>query len=183
MAIPQQPQLKSTMFGRMPVGGQKPPKSAAPAAAGPKGVPIEHRIGIQTPPEVIWDLISDLEGWSRWNPMYPQAKGSLHIGETITATIAIPGMKPREFTATILDWVPNEQLHWRAGGGLTRMTRYMEIEQLADASCIFANGEIFGGLLGPTIARSMGRSIYRGFREMNEALKEEAETRWRERTA
>jgi hypothetical protein len=130
---------------------------------------------------VVWELVHDLAGWGRWNAMYPQMSGDVRIGEAVAGVIAIPGMKPREFTATILDWVPNEQLHWRAGGGLTRMTRYIEIEQLAEESCIVANGEIFGGLLGPTVARSMGGRIYKGFRQMSEALKDEAEARWRAR--
>ena len=90
-------------------------------------------------------------------------------------------MKPRKTTATVLEWVPNEQLHYQTVGaaGLIRGTRYVEIEQLAEESCIVSNGEIMGGLLGPTLARSVGHAVFRGLRAMNEALKERAEQRWR----
>ena len=60
-------------------------------------------------------------------------------------------------------------------GGLVKTTRYIEIEPLAEASCIVSNGEIFGGLLGPSAGRPVARSVYRGFQAMNEALKDRAE--------
>lgn len=182
MPFQQPPQLKSSMFGRMPVGGQKP-KGGAPAAKGPSGVRIEHRIGVQAPPETIWELIYDVDGWSRWNPLYAEAKGAIHIGEKLDLTVVLPGMKPQSARATVLEWVPNEQLHYQTSslGGLIKGTRYVEIEQLAPESCIVANGEIMGGLFGPQLARSIGGKVFKALRGMNEALKEQAEARWRER--
>ena len=41
------------------------------------------------------------------------------------------------------------------------------------------NGELFGGLLGPSLGKRMGRTVQRGFRAMNEALKDRAEAAWR----
>lgn len=187
MPIAPPPPLKASMFGRMPVGNPKS-KGEAPRAKGPSGLPIEHRIGIQAPAEVIWRLIYDLDGWSRWNPLYPKASGDIHIGQPIDVTLALPGETPRELRPVILEWVPNEQLHWKLSmlGGFIRTVRYVEIEQLAESSCIVSNGEIFGGMMGPGLARRMGNRIHRGFRQMNEALKAEAERVWqaeRERRA
>jgi hypothetical protein len=166
----------------MPVGGPKP-AGALPAPKGPSGVRIEHRIGVQVPAEVIWELLSEVDGWSRWNPLYEKASGTVRIGETLDLTVALPDMKPRPARATVLEWVPNEQLHYRTVGmgGLIKGTRYVEIEQLAPESCIVSNGEIMGGLLGASVARGLGRKVYKGLRLMNEALKETAEARWRER--
>lgn len=180
MPIAPQPQLKASMFGRMPVGGVKPAKGEAPKAKGPTGVPIEHRIGVQAPADVIWSLIHDLAGWERWNPLYTRATGDIRIGQAISATLALPGEQPREIHPVILDWVPNEQLHWKLSmlGGFIRTVRYLEIEQLAEQSCIISNGEIFGGMMGPSLARRLGTRIHRGFRQMNEALKAEAERQW-----
>ena len=52
MPLQSQPQLKASMFGRMPVGGPKPQGGTPAAAPGPKGVRVEHRIGIHAPAEV-----------------------------------------------------------------------------------------------------------------------------------
>src|SRR6185437_3253125 len=108
------PPLKASMFGRMPVGGQqKKGGGGAPAAAGPKGVRIEHRIGVQAPAEVIWDIVYDLDNWPAWNPLYTEASGTIRIGQPLEMTVALPGMKPQKARATVLEWVPNEQLHYQ----------------------------------------------------------------------
>lgn len=169
------------MFGRMPVGGPKPAKSdGPPPPKGPPGLRIEHRVGIQAPAEVIWDVVRDLESWSAWNPLYPKASGEIRIGGKLNLTLAVPNQEARDIEVTVLDWVPNEQLHWRLVmlNGFIRTVRYIEIEQLAEASCIVSNGEYFGGLMGPSLGKRLGRDIHRGFREMGEALKAEAERRW-----
>lgn len=181
------PQLKASMFGRMPVGGGKPKPGAGGSGgggyAGPKGVRVEHRIGVQAPAEVVWELVYDIANWSSWNPLYAEASGTIRIGEKLDLAVVLPGMKPQKAQATVLEWVPNEQLHYQTVslGGMIRGTRYVEIEELAPESCIVANGEIMGGLLGPTLARSIGGKVYKAIRGMNEALKEQAESRWRAR--
>ena len=172
------PQLKAGLFARNPNakpktgGGDTPPKPA-----GPKGFAIEHRVGVQAPAEVIWEVIRDLPQWKAWNPTYPEASGDIRIGATLSMTLALPGQSPRQIAPVVLEWVPNEQLHWKLSlmGGLVKTIRYIEIEQLAEASCIVSNGEIFSGMMGPSVAKQMGRSIHRGFREMSEALKARAE--------
>ena len=143
-------------------------------------VKLEHRIGVQAPAETIWEIISDLSSWHAWNPLYPQAEGSLRIGGQLSLTLALPGHKPETIKPTIVDWVPRDQIHWtlKMGGGLVRTYRFIEIEVLGETSCIFSNGELFDGLLGPFIARRMRRSIRKGFAEMGEALKDRAEYAW-----
>jgi hypothetical protein len=180
MPIPPPPQLKAGLFARTSGGGKPGAGGAAPKASGPRGVRIEHRIGVQAPAEVIWKTLYDLERWAEWNPLYPKASGAIRIGQPLNLTLAIPGQPEREIHPTVLEWVPNEQLHWRLSlmGGLIRTVRYIEIEQLAEESCIVSSGEIFGGWLGPSAARRMGRAVHRGFVAMNEALKRRAEAAW-----
>jgi hypothetical protein len=180
MPIGPTPQLKAGLFGRgggMPAASPGKPAGPAPKPTGPKGLRIEHRIGIQAPAEVIWEVIRDLAAWSEWNPIYPRAAGEIRIGSTLDLVVALPGQPERSLQPVVLDWVPNEQLHWRLSmmGGFVRTIRYLEIEQLAEESCIVSNGEIFGGLMGPSVGRQVGRSVYRGFLAMNEALKDRAE--------
>ncbi|WP_372786855.1 SRPBCC family protein [Phenylobacterium sp.] len=182
MPIAPSPQLKAGLFARGG-GAPKGPKTTptgAPAPKPPPGVRIEHRIGIQAPAEVIWEAISDLDSWAQWNPLYPKAAGQIRIGGTLELTLALPGQPPQEIRPTVLEWVPNEQLHWRLImlGGLVKTTRFLEIESLAEASCIVSNGELFAGLMGPSIAKRLGRSVYRAFVEMDEALKARAEALW-----
>jgi hypothetical protein len=185
MPIAPPPQLKAGLFAR----GNGTPKALKPTATGlpapkpPAGLRIEHRVGIQAPAEVIWEVISDLASWHQWNALYPKATGEIRIGGTLELTLALPGQAPQELRPTVMEWVPNEQLHWKLTTlrGLVRTIRYFEIEALAEASCIVTNGEIFGGFLGPSVGKRMGRSVYSAFSDMDDALKARAELLWERR--
>ena len=148
---------------------------------GPGGEKIEHRIGVQAPARVIWEVLADLDAWSEWNPLYTQAVGRIAIGDTLVLTLNLPDESPETIRPVITDWTPASLLHWKLSlaGGLVRSVRYLEIDELAEANCIFANGEIMGGLLGRYVAKRMGRKMYRGFAAMGEALKVRAEAQWR----
>jgi hypothetical protein len=144
-------------------------------------VKLEHRLGIQAPADAIWAVIADVPAWSEWNPLYPKAEGAIRIGSPLTLELALPGQAPRAIQPVIKDWVPNEQLHWRLRlmGGLVKTTRYIEIEQLTETACIFSNGELFEGMIGPMMARRMRGPIRAGFAAMGEAVKARVEARWR----
>ena len=142
---------------------------------------IEHRLGVAAPPSEVWKVVGDLPNWKDWNPLYPTAEGTLAFGAELTLTLALPGRKPQIIRPIVESWTPDELIHWRLKmlGGLVRTVRYIEIEKLTDTGCIFSNGEIFDGLLGPTVARSMRGTIRSGFAAMGEAVKARAEAAWR----
>jgi hypothetical protein len=179
------PQMKSGLFGmRGPAAGPQPTGVAPPPKPkGPAGIRIEQRIGVQAPAEVIWDVIYDLERWHEWNPLYPRASGRIAIGQPLDLTLALPGQPERQIQPVVLEWVPNEQLHWRLSvmGGLMKSIRFIEIDALSETGCIVNNGELFQGLMAKTALRQVGRSVHRGFGQMNEALKARAETLWSQR--
>lgn len=185
MPIAPMPQLKAGPFGTSGGSrlGPKPVNTKLPPPKAPSGLRIEHRIGIHAPAEVIWEVISDLKAWEAWCKLYPKASGEIRIGAVLDVTLDLPGQGVQEIRPTVLEWVPNEQLHWRLTmlGGLVRTVRFFEIETLADDSCIVSNGELIGGFLGPILGKRLARTIYRAFVEMNEALKARAEALWEAR--
>jgi hypothetical protein len=143
---------------------------------------IEHRIGVAASADTIWDILSDLPGWPRWNPLYPQAGGSLRIGGRLQLTEAFPNVGPRAIQPVIVDWEPSSQILWRSADGfMARSVRYLEIEKLSETGCIFANGAFFHGLLGEQTAKRARRSIQAGFNALGEALKAESERLQRDR--
>ena len=140
-------------------------------------VKLEHRTGVRAPAEAIWSLLFDIEAWPRWNPLYTKAQGVIRIGATLELEVVLPGQAPRVIRPVVLDWIPNEQLLWRISmlSGLIKTTRYFEIEEIHPGSCIFSNGEMFDGLIGPSVARRMRGPIRAGFTAMGEAVKTLAE--------
>jgi hypothetical protein len=141
---------------------------------------IEHRIGVRTPPDAVWELISDLSGWEGWNPLYPKAAGKLAIGAKLDVTLALPGGKPEPIAPVVVDWVPHMQLVWRLRllGGLLTTTRYMEIEPLDDGrASVFSHGEMFEGPASYFMPKTLRKQIKAGFIAMSEALQAEVHRR------
>jgi hypothetical protein len=144
-------------------------------------VKIEHQVGVRAPASVVWEIVRDLEKWAEWNPLYTQASGVIRIGEKLKLTLVLPDQAPRELDVTVVDWTPDEALHWKTShiAGLVKTIRYLEIEAKSPTGCIFSNGEIFAGLLGPRVARQLRPSLRKGFTALGEAVRELAEARWR----
>lgn len=151
-------------------------------APGRRGVTVklEHRVGVRAPASVVWSILSDIERWSEWNPLYTEASGKVGFGEKLTLTLSLPGRAPQVIRPQVFDWAPDEAIHWKlsALGGLLTTVRYLEIEPLSETGCVFSNGEIFPGLVGGLIARQMRRPIRAGFAALGERLREIAEAAW-----
>lgn len=110
---------------------------------------IEKRIGVRAPADRIWDLIADLPGWDRWNPVETSVEGVIAYGGSIVLSEVIPGLGERRATVRVGEWQPLAQLVWAEKRGLWfNSLRYFEIEELEQGSCIVANGFIFSGLRG-----------------------------------
>jgi hypothetical protein len=141
----------------------------------------EHRIGVQTPASVIWEMIADINGWPTWNPLYPKARGEVQFGAVLELEVALPGQAPRTIRPKVRDWTPNEQIIWDLSmmGGLIRSTRYIEIETLENGNCIFSNGEFFEGPAMRLIGKKTRRAIKAGFRAFGETVRDRAEAAWK----
>jgi len=144
---------------------------------------VEHRIGIQAPAELVWELISDFSTWEQWNPVHPRAEGQLKIGTSLSVHQALPGEPVRVIQPVVQDWVPYEQLHWRSTrlGGFVTAIRYIEIENMGPSSSTFSNGELFMGMLVRWISRDDRRKLKAAYTQMGEALRDHAEALWSQR--
>lgn len=110
---------------------------------------IEKRIGVRASTDRIWELIADLPGWDRWNPVETAVEGTIAYGGSIALMETIPGLRERRASVTVGEWTPYSQLVWLEKRGLWfRSIRYFEIEELEPGSCVVANGFIFSGLRG-----------------------------------
>jgi hypothetical protein len=152
-------------------------KGGAPKATG-GAVPlrVEHRIGAQVPPEVLWELLVEVDGWGAWNPLYPQAQGQIRIGSQLELTEVLPGRAPRQTRPVVLEWVPLEQIHWQdsRSDGWVKSVRFIEIDIVSPTGCIISNGELFTGFLAKRHLKLHGPAHREGFRAMNEALVDKA---------
>jgi hypothetical protein len=145
---------------------------------------VEHRIGVQAPAEVVWEVVSEFETWHHWNPLYRRAEGQMKIGTALTLEQHLPGRPATVIAPIVQDWVPYEQLHWRSTrlGGFVTAIRYLEIENMGPRNSTFSNGELFMGLLLRFVSREERRALKAAFTQMGEAVRDRAEAIWSERS-
>lgn len=137
---------------------------------------IEKRVGVRAPSDRIWELISDLPSWDRWNPHETGLEGRIAFGAPIALNEALPGLPERRVTARVGEWQPYAQLVWaEKRGWLFDMIRYFEIEELEPGSCIVATGAIFSGLRGELFHDRHRRAIRSAYEEIVEGLRLAAE--------
>ncbi|WP_293826721.1 SRPBCC domain-containing protein [uncultured Brevundimonas sp.] len=137
---------------------------------------IEKRIGVRATSDRIWDLVADLPGWRRWNPVDAEVEGVIAFGGRLTMTEAWPEMPPRQSLAQVAEWQPRVRLVWAEKRGfLFQSLRYIEIEELAPSNCILAIGVRFSGLRGELFHDKHRPAIRKAHEAMAEGLKTAAE--------
>lgn len=148
-----------------------------------KGHCVGHRITVEAPPELVWHLVSDVVGWSRWNPLYPKAAGAPEVGATLRYTVMLADSRPKKVTAQVTRVTENELLEYgyASMAGFVRSLRYVEVEELSPVRCRVVNGAILGGPLGQLFSRKLGDRVGLGLQTINEALKIAAERKWHRR--
>jgi hypothetical protein len=137
---------------------------------------IEGRIGVRAPADRIWELIVDLPGWDRWNPIETSVEGTIAYGGSIAFTETVADLPERRATVRVGEWQPLAQLVWMEKRGLWFNTlRYFEIEELEPGSCVVANGFIFSGLRGEMHFDRHRKALRAAVDAVAEALKATAE--------
>jgi hypothetical protein len=138
---------------------------------------IEKRIGIRASTDAIWQAISDLPGWNRWNPIEKDVEGTIAFGGQLALTETLEGQPERRVVARVVEWQPYAQLVWSEKRGLWfSCLRYFEIEQLEQpGSCIASNGFLFSGLRGEMFFDKHRPSLRHSVDAVAEAWKATAE--------
>lgn len=135
-------------------------------------------IEINASPGKVWRILTDFEAYPNWNPFIKKIKGSLAVGEKLEVFIQPSGAKGMTFKPTLLTVEKEKELRWLGKlfvSGLFDGEHFFKIEALSENKVKFIHGEIFKGLLVGFLAKSLDTDTLRGFREMNEALKNLAE--------
>jgi hypothetical protein len=141
---------------------------------------LETQIEIAASAERVWSLLVDFPSYPRWNPFVRSIEGSLAVDQSLTVLIQPPGAKGMRFNPRLLVVTPNRELRWKGKlllPGLFDGEHYFIIEDKADGSVIFRQGEKFSGILVPLFKSSLDGATKQGFIAMNEAIKDEAESK------
>ena len=65
-------------------------------------------INIATPPETVWQVLTDFSNYEVWNPFIRRIEGKAEIGETVKFTIRMPDRKLWLY-CLVSDMIPNQK--------------------------------------------------------------------------
>jgi hypothetical protein len=139
---------------------------------------IATSVEIAAPIERVWSFLSDLPGWSRWNPFCTVTEGTLGPDARLKVVIRPEGMGPQTFAPRIVRLDPGRGFAWRGSlpiPGLFVGTHGYDLTDLGGGRTRLDHREDFTGILVGLVMRRMGEPTRKGFEAMNAALKAEAE--------
>jgi hypothetical protein len=133
---------------------------------------LDASIDIAAPPERVWQVISDLPAYARWNPFIVRAGGELALGGRLRVTIVAPGHRPVTFKPRILELEPGRSVTWL---GRTLLPGLFDGHHTltvtpTDEGARFRTREEVSGVLVPLLGGIM-RDSQRGFETMAAAVK------------
>ena len=110
-------------------------------------------LNIRAPAATIWNLLTDANGFPRWNSTVTRVEGQIREGERLQ--LHVPGTE-RTFTPRVSDVVPDERMTWTGGfSPVFKGVRTFELRRCDDGSTEFRMEERFSGVILPFVKRSM----------------------------
>ena len=73
---------------------------------------IKTEILITASPEKVWEILTNFNNYSSWNPFIKSVKGEVIVGNKITIRIEPPGAKGMTFKPEVLIFEMNKELRW-----------------------------------------------------------------------
>ena len=139
---------------------------------------VFSEIEIEAPAERVWQALTDFASYPKWNPFIRQISGQPKEGKRLRVYIEPPETKGRTFRPKVLKAEAKRELRWLGRlliPGFFNGDHIFTIEQIGSERVRFVQREIFSGLLVSFLLQGLDMKIRRGFEQMNQALKLQAE--------
>lgn len=146
------------------------------------------KVDIDAPASFVWDILIDLPRYPEWNPYTVKVESTLRMGEPVNLYLPDP-TRPGELLhvvehlaafdrPTLLSW---EMIASADNPDAARRDQIIEV--LGDARCRYHSTDLFLGPTAPTVMAQHGEWVREGFSAVARALKQRAETLYREARA
>ena len=138
---------------------------------------IQTSITINATAEKVWEILTDFENHTDWNPLIASISGEKEVGKRLSTEMTLLERKPMKFKPKLLVFDTNKELRWFGSlpiRGLFDGEHYFKIVEQENSTVIFEHGENFSGLLVGFMPKVLADTKL-GFEQMNEALKARSE--------
>jgi hypothetical protein len=140
---------------------------------------ISTEIMINSPAEKVWGILTDFEKYPEWNPFIKRISGDLSVGGKLDVYMKPPGGKGMRFLPRVVLLDGKKEFRWLGKlfmHGIFDGEHIFSIEKISDNRVNFIHSENFKGILVPIFVGNLKSRVLDGFREMNQALKDRAES-------
>lgn len=139
---------------------------------------IKTQIQINAKPQQVWDVLTNFESHSKWNPFVRSITGDVRKGNKIKVVLGPQGDKPMTFRPIVLALKEAQEFRWLGHlfiPGIFDGEHYFQLMENVDGTTTFIHGERFKGILVGMMAKKLDTDIKQGFETMNKALKNQVE--------
>lgn len=146
---------------------------------------IEHRITTSASPETVWQVVTDFDRYSQWNPFVVGCECDLQVGNPIIMQVVLgEGKSPREQTEYVSAVGPGMHFAYTSPknpGVLLRSYRSHDVE-VENGSTVYRSRFELHGWLVPLLKLVMQKPLQWGFDQMSQGIVDRAELLQREQT-
>lgn len=141
---------------------------------------IHTSIVIDAPAFSVWNMLTDLASYPRWNPFITRIKGELKQGSRLDMEMKFASEKGVAIGPVVVDVQLERHISWldRSTGGLFVAEHKLEIQTLAHDRVTFFQIASFTGPIVSLVEKKLETGFRKGLEEMNLALKKVAEQSW-----
>jgi hypothetical protein len=136
-----------------------------------------NEIEIQATAEQVWQVLTDLDKYSEWNPLLYRGVGKVAPGETVEVS-AKTATKDMKFICKVTEVEPYHKFAWKfhvIHPLLFRGLHIFQIESVDEHTVRFIDREQFEGLLLPMQSKDLETNGLSAMVAMGEALKKRVE--------
>lgn len=147
-----------------------------------KGRPMQHelhtQIDIDAGPETVWNVLTDLDHYSEWNPFIVEASGDVAVGKTLKNRLQPPGGRAITIKPEVTTVDPEQTFEWLGHLGVPGVfdgRHRFELAATPAGGTRVLHTEQFRGVLVRFMRKTLDAQTLAGFEAMNAALKTRAE--------
>lgn len=140
---------------------------------------LKTEIQISSNPDKVWEIITDLPGWSKWNPIVNKMEGKLEVGAALFITMCDDKGNDSKSYKAIITAIDEKKRFSFIGIMMAKFMfsaeRIIELED-SQGGTLFIQREIYTGLMVPLFWKKLNEQASSMLNSMNEALKNKAES-------
>ncbi|MFT5443578.1 MAG: hypothetical protein ACI8W3_002628 [Myxococcota bacterium] len=145
----------------------------------PKKQCVSAEIEIDSTPERVFEILTDLSSYPAWNPFTPKIESSLKVGAPVRMRVRLfPSLGLQSQVEYVTENTPAERLCWGADipwRFLLRADRCQTLVALPGGRTRYVCTDHISGWLTPFVMRFFGEAMRKGFEDCALALKQRAE--------